>query len=58
METSAFFPKAARASVTPISVVDLPSPAGVGETPVTKISLPSGRDQSILLSSILALLCP
>src|ERR1035437_568005 len=40
MQTVAFFPRRLRASVRPIVVVVLPSPAGVGVIAVTRISLP------------------
>ena len=40
----AFLPIAFSASPKPTVVVVLPSPAGVGEIAVTRISLPSGRD--------------
>ncbi len=39
---TAFFPMAERASTNPTEVVVLPSPAGVGEIAVTRMSLPSG----------------
>ena len=39
---TAFFPLRRSASVRPMEVVVLPSPAGVGVTAVTRMSFPSG----------------
>jgi len=43
MHTAARLPRALRASVTPMVVVVLPSPAGVGVMAVTRISFPGLR---------------
>ena len=43
-QITVFFPSRFRASPSPTVVVVLPSPAGVGDIAVTRISLPSGRD--------------
>ena len=50
--TMAFCPSFANASVKPMSVVDLPSPAGVGDTPVTTTSLPGLPDGTWVMSTL------
>ena len=42
-QTMLFLPMWLSASLRPTEVVVLPSPAGVGLMPLTRISLPSGR---------------
>ena len=50
--TMALWPSRANASVSPISTVDFPSPAGVGETPVTNTNLPGSRSGTRVMSTL------
>src|SRR5699024_7862661 len=53
-----FLPRRFSASVKPMRTVDLPSPAGVGETPVTKTNLPAFSGAGSLVTSTFALFFP